>query len=167
MDATESEIERPKKQKQYYSGKKKKHTLSIQVVIDLVNLQILFTYFDLGSKNDFGIFKHSKLDVHQESEVRANKGYQGIVKWVEKSFIPFKKPRNGKLSEAQHQYNREGSERSECHTMNAPSNISIVFQPTTAKRSSPLKTSTPKTSTPAISMLPRVFCSVNSEAAKP
>lgn len=31
VDATESPIERPKKQKFYYSGKKKRHTLKTQI----------------------------------------------------------------------------------------------------------------------------------------
>ena len=37
----------------------------------------------------------------------ADKGYQGIVKWIEKSFIPVKKPRNGELTRPQRRYNRE------------------------------------------------------------
>jgi hypothetical protein len=32
VDVTESQIERPKKQINYYSGKKKKHTLKTQVI---------------------------------------------------------------------------------------------------------------------------------------
>ncbi|MCP5061611.1 MAG: transposase family protein, partial [Ignavibacteriae bacterium] len=35
VDATEQQIQRPKKsQKHYYSGKKKKHTLKNQIVVD-------------------------------------------------------------------------------------------------------------------------------------
>lgn len=37
----------------------------------------------------------------------ADKGYQGIAKLIEKSFIPVKKPQKGKLTKTQRQYNRE------------------------------------------------------------
>ncbi len=33
VDAAESPVEQPKKQKQYYSGKKKRHTLKIQLLV--------------------------------------------------------------------------------------------------------------------------------------
>ena len=76
-------------------------------MIDLVNLQIICTCFGKGRENDFAIFKRSNLEVNDQSEMLADKGYQGIAKWIEKSFIPFKKPRNGKLTQTQRQYNRE------------------------------------------------------------
>ncbi|MBA2306950.1 hypothetical protein H0W26_02355 [Candidatus Dependentiae bacterium] len=34
IDVTESPIERPKKQKQFYSGKKKHHSLKTQIVVN-------------------------------------------------------------------------------------------------------------------------------------
>ena len=34
VDVTEREIERPKKQGDYYSGKKKKHTMKVQIIAD-------------------------------------------------------------------------------------------------------------------------------------
>lgn len=41
----------------------------------------------------------------------ADQGYQGLAKYVEKSFrfIPVKKPRNGELSQTLRQYNRESA----------------------------------------------------------
>ena len=68
----------------------------MQVLIDLVTMQILCTCFGKGSENDFAIFKRSKVKVADSSEVLADKGYQGIGKYVERSFIPYKKPRGGR-----------------------------------------------------------------------
>ena len=49
VDVTESPIERPKKkQRTYYSGKKKRHTLKAQVVVDQTTGQILCTAFGKG-----------------------------------------------------------------------------------------------------------------------
>ena len=76
-------------------------------MIDLESLEILCTCFGKGRENDFAIFKRSKLEVSQNSEMLADKGYQGIAKYIEKSFIPVKKPRKGELSQTQRQYNRE------------------------------------------------------------
>jgi len=76
-------------------------------VIDLSTLQIICTCFGKGRENDFAIFKRSALEVSETSEMMADKGYQGIAKWIEKSFIPVKKPRNGELTKTQRQYNRE------------------------------------------------------------
>ena len=79
----------------------------MQVLIDLVTMQILCTCFGKGSENDFAIFKRSKVKIADSSEVLVDKGYQGIGKYVERSFIPYKKPRGGKLSEMQREYNLE------------------------------------------------------------
>ena len=97
----------PKKQRDFYSGEQKTHTLSAQVVIDLESLQIICTCFGQGRENDFAIFKRSGLEVSENSEILADKRYQGIEKYIEKSFIPVKKPRNGNLTRTQRQYNRE------------------------------------------------------------
>ena len=46
MDVTEMPIERPKrKQKQFYSGKQKQHTLKCQVILDLISGEIICTFF--------------------------------------------------------------------------------------------------------------------------
>lgn len=96
-----------KKQKQFYSGKKKKHTLSVQVLIDLASLEILCTAYGEGKQQDFGLFKRSELEVAESVEILADKGYQGIARFHPRSFIPFKKPRGGTLSQTQKAYNRE------------------------------------------------------------
>lgn len=53
VDVTESPIERPKKkQRGYYSGKKKRHTLKAQVVVNQANGQIICTAFGKGRVHD-------------------------------------------------------------------------------------------------------------------
>lgn len=60
--ATECEIERPKKkQKNYYSGKKKRHTLKLQVVADADTMNVICIAVSTGKKHDFHLFKDSKL----------------------------------------------------------------------------------------------------------
>ena len=69
MDATESPIERPeKKQKKYYSGKKKQHTVKSQVIIDLESKEIICTAFSQGKTHDLTLFKNSKTHFNKEIE---------------------------------------------------------------------------------------------------
>ena len=57
MDVTETAIERPKKkQKRYYSGKKKCHTLKTQLVINQETIEIICTAFGPGPCHDFNLF---------------------------------------------------------------------------------------------------------------
>jgi transposase len=61
----------------------------------------------LGRQNDFGLFKRSELHIHPAIELLVDKGYQGIAAFHDNSFIPFKKPKNGTLTESQRLFNRE------------------------------------------------------------
>ncbi|MBQ1392976.1 MAG: transposase [Lachnospiraceae bacterium] len=47
----------PKKQKQYYSGKKKKHTIKVQIIADSETKDILNIAFTKGRTHDFKLFK--------------------------------------------------------------------------------------------------------------
>jgi hypothetical protein len=53
IDATE-------KQKRFYSGKKKKHTLKCQIVVDKKSQQIICTAFANGKRHDFRLLKSQK-----------------------------------------------------------------------------------------------------------
>lgn len=48
VDATEMPVERPKKQKTYYSGKKKRYTLKMQVMIHYLTGHIVSSCFAKG-----------------------------------------------------------------------------------------------------------------------
>ena len=107
VDVTESPIERPKnKQRSYYSGKKKHHTLKVQVVVNQADGQIICTAFEQGRVHDFRLFKLHRLPMLPEQLCLADKGYQGITKLHPHSCIPTKKPRKRKLDKAERQHNR-------------------------------------------------------------
>ncbi|WCR53231.1 MAG: hypothetical protein PG981_000253 [Wolbachia endosymbiont of Ctenocephalides orientis wCori] len=65
IDATETPVERPKKQKRFYSGKKKKHSIKTQIIAEKENKKIICTSFSNGRKHDFRLFKESKVHKYQ------------------------------------------------------------------------------------------------------
>ena len=94
-----------KKQKQYYSGKKKRHTLKDQVVINGETGEIIDVFEDKGSVHDFEIFKKSKFRLPGNVLLLADKAYQGLHFYHSNSLVPFKKPRFGQLSLSQKKFN--------------------------------------------------------------
>lgn len=108
VDVTETPIERPKKNiHQFYSGKKKRHTLKSQVVVEQATGQIICTAHGKGKEHDFRLFKNSKVRLRAEIKCLADKGYQGIQKIHTNSCIPKKKPRGSELSNEAKKSNRE------------------------------------------------------------
>ena len=87
-----------KKQKKFDSGKKKQHTLKLQVIVNQVTKKIICLAHSKGKDHDFRIFKESKVIFNQELECLADKGYQGIQKMHAMSCIPKKKPKKADLS---------------------------------------------------------------------
>jgi hypothetical protein len=107
VDVTESPTHAPKKkQRTYYSGKKKRHTLKAQVMVDLVTGQIICTAFGKGRVHDFRLFKLHRLPMLPEQLCLTDKGYQGITKLHKSSCTPTKKPRKAKLDKFERQHNR-------------------------------------------------------------
>jgi hypothetical protein len=107
MDVTETPIERPKrKQKCFYSGKKRQHTLKCQIILAPQTGEIICTFFGKGRRHDFAVFKASKIRFHPETRSLQDRGYQGIDRYHTNSVIPKKKPRNGALSASDKQHNR-------------------------------------------------------------
>jgi len=96
-----------KKQKKYYSGKQRCHTLKIQLLINQGTQEILCTALGIGKEHDFRIFKNSRIKARKEIQIVADKGYQGIKTYHNNSKIPYKKPRKGKLSQEQKEFNRQ------------------------------------------------------------
>lgn len=108
VDVTETPIERPKKnQKQFYSGKKKRHTFKAQVVVNQSTQEIICTAYAKGKRHDFQLFKTSKLKFKSEIECLGDKGYQGIQQLHANSRTPQKKPRGGELNAQQKRRNRQ------------------------------------------------------------
>jgi IS5 family transposase len=109
---TEQPIERPlKNQRKYYSGKKKKHTIKVQIIICAITLKILSVCCEKGSVHDFKIFKGSKLSIAQQIEILADSGYQGIDKIHHNSKIPHKKTKKNPLTKIQKKENKELSKK--------------------------------------------------------
>lgn len=89
---------RLKKQKQFYSGKKKKHTIKTQIVINKKTKQIVCTDFAEGKRHDFKLFKDSKLPFKLTQTILVDSGYTGILKLFPNALIPKKKSKNNPLT---------------------------------------------------------------------
>ena len=108
VDVTECPIQRAKKvdiQKEYYSGKKKKHTLKIQIIIDEETKKIISVAFEKGSVHDFNLFKESTNGLDKNDPYLADSGYQGIDKLFKNSTIPKKKSKNNPLTDEDKELN--------------------------------------------------------------
>ena len=98
VDATECSIQRPKKQRNYYSGKKKRHTLLV-----ISDDRIFCTNYAV---HDFQLFKLSQLPLRQNTLVIADTGYLGIEKIHRKTLIPKKTSKLHRLTLEDKYYNR-------------------------------------------------------------
>ena len=108
MDVMESQIERPKRrQKQFYSGKQRQHTLKTQLVIQQKTGQIVRLVNGKGQTHYFKLFKNSGVKFGTLTKVIADKGYQGIAKNHRLSEIPIKKKKGKKLTKEEKQYNQQ------------------------------------------------------------
>ncbi|MBG9503964.1 hypothetical protein ABE44_34420, partial [Bacillus thuringiensis] len=77
MDVTESPQGR-KKQKDYYSGKKKYHTIKKQIILNQKTKEILCIAQGKGHIHDFRLFKESMGQaIHRKIMLLADSGYQG------------------------------------------------------------------------------------------
>lgn len=113
IDATEQCIPRPKdkdKQRFYYSGKKKRHTIKTQIVSNKNG--IIFDTFGgvEGKRHDYLTFKDSQTDKIFPKEVgfEVDRGYQGIEKELPERtcYQPAKASRGHPLTEMQKMINR-------------------------------------------------------------
>jgi len=96
-----------KKQRRYYSGKKKQHTLKAQVVVHHPTGQILCTAFATGRVHDFRLFKHSRVPMCSDQLCLGDKGYQGMAKLHAHSCTPARKPPKQALPDIERQHNRQ------------------------------------------------------------
>jgi hypothetical protein len=113
IDAKEQRIDKPageEKQKPYYSGKKKAHTVKTQVVIDTRGRIVTISGSVPGSTHDLPLLIVSGvLEGLGGAAAMMDKGYVGVDKHYPDVpvVLPFKKPRGGELSETQKAHNRE------------------------------------------------------------
>src|SRR3569832_1151062 len=96
---------RNNKQKHYYSGKKKRHTLKSQVVVDKKSRKVICTNFSNGKKHDFKLFKESRVRWTKGIKALTDSGYTGIQKIQSTTRLPKKKPKSRSLTKEEKQQN--------------------------------------------------------------
>lgn len=101
VDATEQEIPRPgvkKKRKTHYSGKKKRHTVKVQLTVNSKGLIVHQTSHVKGSMHDFSLFKRSRPHLPKEVLNEGDLGYEGVKKDFPflNFLVPFKKKSPGR-----------------------------------------------------------------------
>jgi len=106
IDVTEQVVERPKKkQKHYFSGKKRRHTLKTEVRVTSDGRIINISKSYKGKTHDFKIHKESD-PVPIATRVYADSGYQGLNKRTKNARIPIKKSKKKPLSYWEKLYNK-------------------------------------------------------------
>ena len=115
IDCTEQEIQRPKnkrKRKNYYSGKKKKHTVKTQLMVNKKG-EILHksNKHKKGKQHDYSVYKDEHPITSSQVENYYDLGYYGIEKDFPdlKAVLPIKKKRNIELTRTEKRYNKKHS----------------------------------------------------------
>ena len=115
IDSSEQEIPRPKnkrKRKSYYSGKKKKHTIKTQYMVNSEGTILHKTDHKRGRMHDYEIFKNNHPITPIQVENVLDLGYMGVKNDFPtvKSVLPFRKKRKkGELSNEEKKHNRKHS----------------------------------------------------------
>ena len=126
IDCTEQQIPRPvnkQRRKLYYSGKKKKHTVKTQLMVNNRGIIIHKTNHRKGRRHDYDIYKENHPLIPKQVVNVVDLGYLGIEKDFPEqlSSLPDRKDRNHKLSKEQKEYNQEHAKKR------------IVIEPTICK----------------------------------
>lgn len=107
LDVTEIRIERPKyNQKRKYSGKKKYHTMKIQIIRGVDTDFIYEIQIGLGAEHDFHLFKRTFKGSPDKVCYEADLGYVGIDKVHSNCLIPSKNSKKHKLTEFEKEFNK-------------------------------------------------------------
>ena len=112
VDGTERPICRPKdpeKQKDYFSGKKKRHTSKNLAATSKDKKILVLTPSTTGKTHDKKIQDHEDIigGIPDEIPVLGDLGFQGVQKQYVNIRLPHKKPKGGELTPEQKQENRE------------------------------------------------------------
>lgn len=108
VDVTECSTQRPKNieiQREYYSGKKKKHTVKILIIIEADTKKIVFVSFEKGSVHDFQLYKDSTENIDEDTAMIGDSGFQGLDKLLNKAITPKKKSKNNPLTDEDKELN--------------------------------------------------------------
>jgi hypothetical protein len=115
VDSSEQEIPRPKnkrKRKSYYSGKKKKHTVKTQYMVNGEGLILHKTEHKKGRKHDYDVYKNNHPITPIQVENVFDLGYLGVQNDFPtvKSVLPVRKKKNVVLSGEETIFNRKHSQ---------------------------------------------------------
>jgi DDE superfamily endonuclease/Helix-turn-helix of DDE superfamily endonuclease len=116
IDSTEQQIPRPvdkKRRKVYYSGKKKRHTVKNQFMVNNHGYVIHKTNHKRGCRHDYNIYKNNHPVTPKQVVNVVDLGYLGIEKDFPEqlSSIPQRKKRNLDLSAEEMEYNKIHSKK--------------------------------------------------------
>ncbi len=120
LDGTERPIQRskdPEKQKQNYSGKKKRHTRNHLGAVAPDRRILVFSKANPGKDHDKGILNRERWvdSIPDQVKIQGDLGFQGLQNEFVNVEIPHQKPKGGKLRDQQKEENRElASERVVC-----------------------------------------------------
>lgn len=110
IDGTERGIARPKdkeKQKSYYSGKKKRHTVKNNLISDRQGRVLFLSQTAEGKKHDKKLADEENYQFPEGSKLGKDTGYQGYEPDGVITFQPKKKPKGGELTESEKEKNQE------------------------------------------------------------
>jgi hypothetical protein len=117
IDSTEQQIPRPmytNRRKIFYSGKKKKHTIKTQIMVNNHGIIIHKLGYKKGRRHDYDIYKENHPVTPKQVVNVVDLGYLGIEKDFPQqlSSIPYRKKRSLlQLSQEQNEYNKSHSKR--------------------------------------------------------
>lgn len=109
LDGTEGPIRRPKdpeRQRRFYSGKKKRHTVKNDVITDRAGRVLYLSGTCEGKKSDKTIADEEGYAFPPGSRLYQDKGFQGCAPPGAEIRQPKKKPRGGELTEQEKATNR-------------------------------------------------------------
>jgi hypothetical protein len=109
QDGTERPIQRPtdpEEQETFYSGKKKRHTVKNNVLVNAKGEIVLLTATCEGKKHDKKIADEAAFALPEGSLLYQDTGFQGFALEGTTIFQPKKKPRGGKLTADEKAQNR-------------------------------------------------------------
>lgn len=107
-DVTEQPIQRPSKkskQRKNYSGKKKRHTLKVEIVMQDTGKVLAVSRSRAGRVHDFRLRKEDK-PLPGQSYKYVDSGYQGLQKLLRHVVLPFRRSKHKPLTADQKQHNR-------------------------------------------------------------
>ena len=116
VDCTEQQIPRPEsktRRKTYHSGKKKRHAVKTQIMVNNQGLIIHKTGHKKGRRHDYDIYKKNHPVTPKEVTNVFDLGYLGVGKdYPEQlSLLPYKKKKNQELSAEEKECNKSHSRK--------------------------------------------------------